>query len=533
MKRMLFLFSCMLFMQESFSQTTYYPGNGLSISNDSFHLGGNMLKNTSFKGINNSTRYNFSLDTFGLINFNAKRIDWEGYDSVRFISNKLIKGMSEGDIHFGASNSIVLDGNLWFKRYKKTSSNFGLLTIDTCGRLELSSDLEANKLTVYDDIKFSKYKKTSDNTGILTVDTAGKLGISTSINLNNYLKLGGNDLGGADMSFGTTSPGVIHLAVNNNETMQFWEGYNVQYGSTQMRAYGSTNPSIALYNTAGQYKVGLNMDGLFMGNHYFSNEGIVCNSGNGFKLNDNAWTFASLEKFFYNDNTNKTFNTFKIAPTIIYSSGDAGIYRGLYINPSLGGTHENLKERFRSIEVAYGNVLLNSEGGATGIGVSNLIDNSAILELKSTDKGFLLPRMNTYNRDNIATPATGLMLYNTDSNWVEIKKPEGWYKLLNAPVASGGGDLSRSSNPEPATPKSSFVSRIGDGQTKTFNIKHNLNSEFVMVQFIDCGAEANCNLLLSIPEGARLEINGKDEVQLTFKNAPSFNRYKVMFLKIQ
>ncbi len=43
-------------------------------------------------------------------------------------------------------------------------------------------------------------------------------------------------------------------------------------------------------------------------------------------------------------------------------------------------------------------------------------DASAMLEVKSTTKGFLLPRMNTYQIRTIDEPADGLMVYNTDSS---------------------------------------------------------------------------------------------------------------------
>ena len=43
-------------------------------------------------------------------------------------------------------------------------------------------------------------------------------------------------------------------------------------------------------------------------------------------------------------------------------------------------------------------------------------DSSAMLDIKSTDKGILIPRMNQSQRDNISQPiATGLMIYQTDN----------------------------------------------------------------------------------------------------------------------
>jgi len=43
-------------------------------------------------------------------------------------------------------------------------------------------------------------------------------------------------------------------------------------------------------------------------------------------------------------------------------------------------------------------------------------DASALLDMTSTTKGFLLPRMTTTQRDNISSPATGLTIYNTTTN---------------------------------------------------------------------------------------------------------------------
>lgn len=49
------------------------------------------------------------------------------------------------------------------------------------------------------------------------------------------------------------------------------------------------------------------------------------------------------------------------------------------------------------------------------------INSSAILEIESTNKGLLLPRMTTTQRDaSIKTPAAGLLIYNTSTNALEL-----------------------------------------------------------------------------------------------------------------
>src|SRR6478609_661494 len=52
--------------------------------------------------------------------------------------------------------------------------------------------------------------------------------------------------------------------------------------------------------------------------------------------------------------------------------------------------------------------------GAAGIGTTTP-NVSSLLEIKSTTKGLLIPRMNKTQRDAIATPATGLIIYQTNS----------------------------------------------------------------------------------------------------------------------
>ncbi|TAE68985.1 MAG: hypothetical protein EAZ85_13580, partial [Bacteroidetes bacterium] len=49
-----------------------------------------------------------------------------------------------------------------------------------------------------------------------------------------------------------------------------------------------------------------------------------------------------------------------------------------------------------------------------------IINGSAILELESTNKGFLLPRLSSTQRDAIASPAKGLIIFNTTTNELQV-----------------------------------------------------------------------------------------------------------------
>lgn len=48
------------------------------------------------------------------------------------------------------------------------------------------------------------------------------------------------------------------------------------------------------------------------------------------------------------------------------------------------------------------------------------IDNESVVEIESTTKVFVLPRMNTNQRDAISSPLTGSLIFNTDNNCVEV-----------------------------------------------------------------------------------------------------------------
>jgi len=74
-------------------------------------------------------------------------------------------------------------------------------------------------------------------------------------------------------------------------------------------------------------------------------------------------------------------------------------------------------------------VAINNDGSTANI--------SAMLDVKSTDKGMLIPRMSSAQRIAISNPATGLLVYQTDS-------PEGFYyydgSIWNSMYSSGLND---------------------------------------------------------------------------------------------
>ena len=65
--------------------------------------------------------------------------------------------------------------------------------------------------------------------------------------------------------------------------------------------------------------------------------------------------------------------------------------------------------------------------GSGGIGINNTSpDASALLDMSSTSRGVLIPRMTTTQRDAITTPATGLQIYNTTTNALNYYNGTAW-----------------------------------------------------------------------------------------------------------
>jgi hypothetical protein len=80
----------------------------------------------------------------------------------------------------------------------------------------------------------------------------------------------------------------------------------------------------------------------------------------------------------------------------------------------------------RSFNGATGTDRLNVlKSGAVGIGTGETISNTAILEISSSNRGFLPPRMTTAQRDAITSPAEGLIIYNTTEGEPQFYK-DGW-----------------------------------------------------------------------------------------------------------
>jgi len=79
------------------------------------------------------------------------------------------------------------------------------------------------------------------------------------------------------------------------------------------------------------------------------------------------------------------------------------------------------------LTLAQGSVAINTDGSAP--------DASAILDIKSSTSGLLIPRMTTVQRTGISMPAAGLMVYDTDSNTFWCYAGAEWVEILSGYVS--------------------------------------------------------------------------------------------------
>jgi len=107
---------------------------------------------------------------------------------------------------------------------------------------------------------------------------------------------------------------------------------------------------------------------------------------------------------------------------------------------------------------------------------------SALLEMESTTKGFLPPRMTTTQRDAIVTPATGLKIYNTTLGTTDTYDGATWQRFGQQTLIKGSGSTSATT---------SLLVQNSAG-TEALRVKDDLSSNFAgNINGVNINATAN------------------------------------------
>ena len=110
---------------------------------------------------------------------------------------------------------------------------------------------------------------------------------------------------------------------------------------------------------------------------------------------------------------------------------------------------------FVTLSVFVVSAVVSIEGRAQGVAINtdgSAANSSAILDVKSTSQGMLIPCMTTAQRDAIATacsctPATGLIIYNTDCQAINYFNGAAWITLGNIGSVATPGAITGSTTP--------------------------------------------------------------------------------------
>ena len=180
------------------------------------------------------------------------------------------------------------------------------------------------------------------------------------------------------------------------------------------------------------------------------------------------------------------------------------------------------QENMKYILLVLIGLLSSRVQGQIGIGTTTPHASSA-LDVSSTLKGFLPPRMTTAERDNISSPAAGLCIYNTSLNCLEYFNGIGWSnKCAGTFSPPGGGGPSSGGTAVVSTWTSTIGCSVGAGPNNSPAGIRKGGVNQTMVQGIPAPATATITLVANVTTVGTYNIFTNTVNGVTFSASGTF-----------
>ena len=140
-------------------------------------------------------------------------------------------------------------------------------------------------------------------------------------------------------------------------------------------------------------------------------------------------------------------------------------------DPKVGTSATNRVPKWNGTTLVDGSI---TDNGNVGIGTTTP-DSSSLLDINSTAKGVLIPRMKTAQKNAIISPATGLLIYQTDSVPGFYYFNNTWLNFTTPDVANNGANKILSNLTAPTAINQPLLPGINDSisvGSNTQNWKH-------------------------------------------------------------
>jgi hypothetical protein len=274
------------------------------------------------------------------------------------------------------------------------TSGTGFFWDDTNNRLGIGTNAPAAKVTIQqsnqvyapiDLVNFDMALGIAADTSLISgldfknFNSTGQVRLMARNNQNDYIAIN---------TYGTSAVGTLFGINRTNIHAIFGQG---AFDSTKKLAIGTFNVGDLILGTNNTERMRIFAGG---------NVAINTTTDGGYKLDVNGTArFSGIVRY---NNTSSNYLNIDGSATGSNNCVISNRFNQIQIVTNTGGGTPHI-------------ALLPASGGSVGINTS-IIDVSAITQINSTTKGFLPPRMTTTQKNAIATPAAGLMIYDNTLN---------------------------------------------------------------------------------------------------------------------